>query len=73
MKNLMPVLLLFVLLAGGCVVPAATAPAGDSGAASAGPDDLLAEILSRGSIRISTDPNYAPQSFLDESGNFQGF
>jgi polar amino acid transport system substrate-binding protein len=36
-------------------------------------DDLLAEIKARGTIRISTDPNYAPQSFLDESGNFKGF
>ncbi len=74
MKTLLPVLLLFVVLAGACVAPAtpAASPANDSGAA-AEPVDLLAEIMSRGSIWISTDPNYAPQSFLDESGNFQGF
>ena len=73
MKNLLPVLLLSVLLVGACVAPAAPAPADDSGAVAAEPDDLLAEIMARGTVRISTDPNYAPQSFLDESGNFQGF
>jgi polar amino acid transport system substrate-binding protein len=36
-------------------------------------DDLLGEIEERGTIRVSTDPNYAPQSFLDEDGNFIGF
>ena len=30
--------------------------------------DLLAEIKSRGYILVSTDPNYAPQSFLNTSG-----
>ncbi|MCI0398989.1 MAG: transporter substrate-binding domain-containing protein [Chloroflexi bacterium] len=38
-----------------------------------GGDDLLAEIEDRGVIRVSTDPNYAPQSFLDENGEFVGF
>jgi polar amino acid transport system substrate-binding protein len=36
-------------------------------------DDLLGEIEERGSIRVSTDANYAPQSYLDEEGNFVGF
>jgi ABC-type amino acid transport substrate-binding protein len=36
-------------------------------------DDLLAEIEARGTIRVSTDPNYEPQSFLDENGEFVGF
>lgn len=35
--------------------------------------DLLAKIEEDGVIRVSTDPNYAPQSFLDESGEFVGF
>ncbi len=73
MKKLIPILLIFVLLGGACVAPPASAPADDSGAASTEPDDLLAEIMSRGTIRITADANYAPQSFLDESGNFQGF
>lgn len=36
-------------------------------------DDLLSEILERGTIRVSTDPNYEPQSFLNEKGEFVGF
>lgn len=36
-------------------------------------DDLLSDIQSRGTIRVSTDANYAPQSYLDESGEFVGF
>lgn len=36
-------------------------------------DDLLSDIEARGTIRVSTDANYAPQSYLDESGNFVGF
>ena len=37
-------------------------------------DDLLAEICQRGVIRVSTDPAYPPQSFLDkETGEFKGF
>jgi polar amino acid transport system substrate-binding protein len=36
-------------------------------------DNLLADIEERGTIRVSTDANYAPQSYLDESGNFVGF
>ncbi|MBP8002414.1 MAG: transporter substrate-binding domain-containing protein [Chloroflexi bacterium] len=38
-----------------------------------GGDDLLADIEDRGTIRVSTDPNYAPQSFLNESGEYEGF
>lgn len=75
MNRLFAFLLILALSLGACV--AAVAPASsqaDNGSgAAADPDDLLADILARGSIRISTDPNYAPQSFLDESGNFQGF
>jgi polar amino acid transport system substrate-binding protein len=37
------------------------------------PDDLLATIKSRGEIKVSTDPNYAPQSFLNDQGEFEGF
>jgi polar amino acid transport system substrate-binding protein len=43
-------------------------PAGQTGE-----DDLLAEIERRGTVRISTDPNYEPQSFLTAAGEFQGF
>jgi polar amino acid transport system substrate-binding protein len=37
------------------------------------PDDLLNIIRDRGTIVVSTDPNYAPQSFLNPDGEFEGF
>ena len=75
MKRLLPLLLIAALWASACVAPVVPedAIAGDDGGSQAEVDDLLAEIKARGTIRISTDPNYAPQSFLDESGNFKGF
>ena len=39
------------------------------GAATAEPKDLLEAIKQRGYILISTDPNYAPQSFLNTEGS----
>jgi polar amino acid transport system substrate-binding protein len=41
--------------------------------ASFGADDVLSEILAAGVIRVSTDANYAPQSFLNEKGELEGF
>lgn len=38
-----------------------------------GADDLLGQIEEDGVIRVSTDANYEPQSFLNESGEFVGF
>src|SRR5512143_2159745 len=38
------------------------------GAKGAAGGDLLSDIKSRGYILVSTDPNYAPQSFLNTSG-----
>jgi len=75
MKLLMPFLITAMLLAGACVAPVAQqgGPGSGGGDAAEAGDDLLAEVMSRGTIRISTDPNYAPQSFLDEDGNFVGF
>lgn len=35
--------------------------------------DLLETIRDRGTIIVSTDPNYAPQSFLETDGSFVGF
>lgn len=42
-------------------------------ASSGGGGDLLSDIQKRGKLRVSTDPNYEPQSFLDADGNFTGF
>jgi polar amino acid transport system substrate-binding protein len=36
-------------------------------------EDLLEEIQDRGTIRVSTDANYEPQSFLNAAGDFVGF
>lgn len=36
-------------------------------------EDLLAEVKSRGTLRVSTDSNYAPQSFRNPSGEWEGF
>ena len=46
------------------------APAEEAPAAA---DDLLAKVLAEGVIRVSTDPNYAPQSLLKPDGTFEGF
>jgi ABC-type amino acid transport substrate-binding protein len=55
MKKFLSVSLLLVVLA------LITAACGGSSA-----DDLLGDIQERGTIRVSTDANYAPQSYLDE-------
>ncbi|MGH2487991.1 MAG: transporter substrate-binding domain-containing protein, partial [Candidatus Limnocylindria bacterium] len=36
-------------------------------------DDLLAIVQERGELVVSTDPNYAPQSFLNPDGTYEGF
>ena len=38
-----------------------------------GGGNLLQEIEDRGVLRVSTDPAYPPQSFLNEQGEFEGF
>jgi polar amino acid transport system substrate-binding protein len=35
--------------------------------------DLLDQVRAAGKIRVSTDPNYAPQSFLNDKGELDGF
>jgi polar amino acid transport system substrate-binding protein len=39
----------------------------------AGPKDLLDQVLEAGVLRVSSDANYAPQSFLDDNGEWSGF
>src|SRR3954469_12165726 len=58
--------------------PAAAASEAPSAAPAAGesiaPKSLLGQIISSGKIRISTDPNYKPFSFLNTStGKYEGF
>jgi polar amino acid transport system substrate-binding protein len=38
-----------------------------------GPADLLDEVTAAGKLVVSTDPNYAPQSFLNDKGELDGF
>jgi len=38
-----------------------------------GGGDALDEILAAGVIKVSTDPNYAPQSFIGDDGKLDGF
>lgn len=58
----------------------ASAPAGSPSAvasepaeASIDPSSLLGTVIASGKIRISTDPNYKPFSFLNPDGTYEGF
>jgi polar amino acid transport system substrate-binding protein len=57
----------------------ASAPTGSSAEPSGGvpsfaPDSLLGKVYESGTIRISTDPNYKPFSFLNtDTGQYEGF
>ncbi len=39
----------------------------------AAPKDLLSTVKARGVMRVSSDPNYKPQSFLNDKGEMDGF
>ncbi len=54
--------------------PGSQAPATAAPAPTVNPDSLLGKVLAAGTIRISTDPNYAPFSFLNTAtGEYEGF
>ncbi len=36
-------------------------------------NDLLDQVMAAGKLVVSTDPNYAPQSFLNDAGELDGF
>jgi len=38
-----------------------------------GPKDLLDQVMEAGVLKVSSDANYAPQSFLDDDGEWTGF
>ena len=52
--------------------PVSEAPASE-GPVAPDPESLLGKILAAGKIRISTDPNYKPFSFLDDNQQYDGF
>ncbi len=59
-------------------LPSATAagsaePSASEAAASIDPNSLLGKIVAAGTIKISTDPNYAPFSFQNPDGTYDGF
>jgi polar amino acid transport system substrate-binding protein len=64
-----------VLVAACSSTGASTAPsaAASGGGASPVAGGLLAKVLSAHKLVVSTDPNYAPQSFLKSDGTFEGF
>ncbi len=75
-------LTVFGLLASACTptAPATTAAATQPAAgattapaATAAPSGLLEAIKARGVMKVSTDPNYKPQSFLNDQNQLDGF
>jgi polar amino acid transport system substrate-binding protein len=53
--------------------PSPSAPGAESPAASSNGDDLLSRVTKAGTVRVSTDPQYPPQSELTPDGTYQGF
>jgi polar amino acid transport system substrate-binding protein len=71
---------LVALLAAGTLLAAACAEeppptgGGGGGGGQEEPNDLLASIQERGTLRVATDPQYPPQSaFNEETGEWEGF
>jgi len=84
MKKLSLTLALFIIISillSGCGPGAATqveqppVAATEEPAQTAEPTekDLLDQVMEAGKLLVSTDPNYAPQSFLNDSGELDGF
>ena len=69
MKRLfiLPIACIVTMMLSACAAPpAAPQPAQPTAAPASGEKDLLDIILERGVMRVSTDANYAPQSYFDE-------
>ena len=54
-------------------VPSAEPSAAPSVAATVDPSSLLGKVLAKGTIVMSTDPQYPPQSSLKSDGTYEGF
>jgi polar amino acid transport system substrate-binding protein len=71
-KRFWPMLALIAVLA--LVAAACGGDEGDGGGGGGETQDLLAKIQADGVIRVSTDPAYPPQSYLNEdTGEYEGF
>ncbi len=55
------------------LVAATACGGGGSSGSGGGGGNLLQEVKDRGTLRVSTDPAYPPQSFQTNSGEFKGF
>jgi polar amino acid transport system substrate-binding protein len=72
-RNLGRLASLAVALAAILVVTACGGGGSAGGGGGGGGGDLLQEVKDRGTLRVSTDPAYRPQSFQTSSGEFKGF
>jgi peptide/nickel transport system substrate-binding protein len=78
--SLLLILTLVATLLAGCGTTAAPAQPTAAATQAAGPtqppsggQDLLDQVKAAGKLVVSTDPNYAPQSFLNDKGELDGF
>jgi polar amino acid transport system substrate-binding protein len=62
-----------LIVAGAMVLLVTACGGGSSGSGGGDGGDLLQEVKDRGVLRVSTDPAYPPQSFQNESGEYEGF
>lgn len=51
----------------------AASPGASAAAATIDPASLLGKVIAAGKIKISTDPNYKPFSFVNPDGTYDGF
>ncbi len=71
--SILVILSLVVAALSGCPPKSTVAPAETPTPAPPAAKDLLDEIMEAGKLVVSTDPNYAPQSFLNDAGELDGF
>jgi polar amino acid transport system substrate-binding protein len=72
--SIVAVLAAGALFATACAEEQPTGGGGGGGGGQEEPNDLLASIQERGTLRVATDPQYPPQSaFNEETGEWEGF
>ena len=53
--------------------PSGSGTAGSFDPSTVDPESLLGQVMESGTLRVSTDPNYEPFSFLNDAGEYEGF